>query len=178
MAVTHTAFSIACAVLHITGTKCLHRELKSPARVLVQDTSPPVVMSPRQCSDQPSEQQLKAALLLSATAILERQLIRKNLTRDNYREWASAGTLSLCKLSHSLGSWLNFVPVAQGKPSPKWFLNPRWCTAMYIKWDRASETSLLDSPFQWLEEIYSASQRRENKKLFIYREPQFQKVAI
>lgn len=64
MAVTHTAFSIASAVLHITGTKCLHRELKSPARVLVQDTSPPVVMSPRQCSDQPSEQQLKAALLL------------------------------------------------------------------------------------------------------------------
>lgn len=40
-------------------------------------------------------------------------------------------------------------------------------------------TSLFNSPFQWLEEIYSASQRRENdKKLFIYREPQFQKAAV
>lgn len=40
MAVTHTAFTITSAVLHLTGTKCLHKELNSPARALVQDTSP------------------------------------------------------------------------------------------------------------------------------------------
>lgn len=47
MAVTHTAFTTAYAVLHITGTKGLHKELNSPARVLVQDTSPPSGYEPQ-----------------------------------------------------------------------------------------------------------------------------------
>lgn len=47
MAVTHTAFTTAYAVLHITGTKGSHKELNSPARVLVQDTSPPSGYEPQ-----------------------------------------------------------------------------------------------------------------------------------
>lgn len=50
---------------------------------------------------------------------LERQLITRNFIWDDCRERASAGTPSLCKLSNFLASWLYFVPLAQGKPSPQ-----------------------------------------------------------
>lgn len=64
MAVTRTAFTIACAVLNITGTKCLHKELKNPARHLVQDTSPPSGYEP-QALQWPNSLSSKAALLLA-----------------------------------------------------------------------------------------------------------------
>lgn len=140
MAVTHTAFTIAYAVPHITGTKSLHKELKSPARVLAQDTSTPRGYEP-QATQWPGSPSNNRGLhsCLSVTPILQRQLIR----RDNCRERASAGTLSLCKLSHSLGSWQYFVPVASLFPSDSKTpddLLP--CTS-----SETEHTSLLDSHF-------------------------------